>query len=569
MYESLVDHFSYKPLKPGKSRARDEEEAMESEQPSLPPSRASEADIKMKEMPEQQTWKPTTGQLMVMVSMAISSLMVALDATILVSVLPTLAVDLNGTAAMAFWTGTSYLLTHAVLQPFIASLSDIFGRRELLIPSITFFAVGSIICGAAGNFTTMLAGRVVQGVGGAGIITLSQIIFADMVPLRFRPKYFNFVLGAWAVGSLLGPLIGGAFVEKATWRWCFYLNLPICGVALPMAFFFVRLTVPATDLKTKLQSVDWIGNIFFIGGLTLFLIAISWAGIQYEWSDWQTILPLLLGIIVLVLTIVYEVWFAKKPFLTKSIFSSHSAIASYVVAMFQGLCLYMVLYYSTFYFASEHFFSPIRTGVSILPATVLLLPGSAIVSGLITRFGKFRWAVWAGWTISTLASGLYLLWDEKTSTPVWAVCECLFGLGMGMILSSVNFSIQAVVEPEDAGQAAAMYAFMRSIGMTLGVAIGGTVFQNLMKQELVRLGVENAMQITKNAESFIEQLRQLRQPGQEALLRQNILDGYTHGFRGVWAVMTGICALGLVVSLFIKRGNLDRALQSRFQVRGE
>lgn len=145
--------------------------------------------------------------------------MVALDATILVSVLPRLAIDLNGTAAEAFWTGTSYLLTHAVLQPFIATTSDIFGRRALILPSILCFAIGSVVCGCANSFSTMLAGRVIQGIGGAGIITLSQVIFADLVPLRQRPKFFTMVLGAWAVGSVLGPLIGGAFVEKATWRW--------------------------------------------------------------------------------------------------------------------------------------------------------------------------------------------------------------------------------------------------------------------------------------------------------------------------------------------------------------
>lgn len=563
MYGSFLKQF-FKSSRPDGPDLRDEEAVMECSQHSSLASKLPDVDTK--EMTEKD-WSPTKGQLMIMVTMAVSSLMVALDATILVTVLPTLAVDLHGTATDAFWTGTSYLLAHSVLQPCIASLSHIFGRRELLIPSIIFFAVGSIICGIALNFPTMLAGRVVQGAGGAGIITLSQIIFADMVPLRFRPKYFNFVLGAWALGSLIGPLVGGAFVEKATWRWCFYINLPICAIALPMAAWFVRLKVEdSKDFKTKLRSVDWIGNTFFIGGLTSFLIAISWAGVQYDWSAWQTIFPLLLGVLVLILTIVYEAKFAKAPFLTRRIFSSQSTIASYVAAMFQGLCLYMVLYYSTFYFASEHFFSPIRTGVSIFPATVLLLPGSAIVSILITRFGKFRWAIWTGWAISTLGAGLYLFLDEKTSTPIWAVCQCLFGLGMGMVLSSVNVSIQAAVEPEDAGQAAAMYAFFRSIGMTLGVAIGGTVFQNMMKRELVRLGVDKAAEIAKNAEGFIEQLRQLSQVGSEAVVRQNILDGYTHGFRGVWFVVMGSCALGLVVSLFIKRGNLNRMLMSRYSM---
>jgi len=182
-------------------------------------------------------WKPQRAEWQIMTTLAVSSLLVALDATILVPVLPvralslstvgktktdvveTLAIDLDGTATDAFWAGTSYLLTHAVLQPFIAALSDIFGRRELLVPSIVFFLVGSIVCAVAHSFTALLAGRVVQGVGGAGIITLAQVIYADIVPLRQRPKYFSLVLGAWAAGSVLGPFIGGCFVQKVTWRW--------------------------------------------------------------------------------------------------------------------------------------------------------------------------------------------------------------------------------------------------------------------------------------------------------------------------------------------------------------
>lgn len=493
---------------------------------------------------------------------------VALDATILVPVLPTLAIDLKGTAAEAFWTGTSYLLAHAVLQPFIATLSDVFGRQELLVPSILFFAAGSVVCAVAYNFPIMLIGRVLQGFGGAGIITLSQLVYADLVPLRLRPKYFTMVLGAWALGSVLDPLVGGLFVKKATWRWCFYLNLPICGLALPMAFFFLgTLTKPKTDLLTSLRSVDWIGNILFISALTSLLIAISWAGISYEWSDYQTIIPLVLGGAGLIFSIAYETRLAANPFLSKNIFNSSSAIASYIAALLQGLALYMALYYTSFYFSAAHFFGPIRTGLSVFPATTLMLPGSAIVSALIARTGRFRWAIWAGFTISTISTGVFIVWDDKTSTPVWAICECFFGLGMGMILSSVNFSIQAAVAPAHAGQAAAMYAFMRSVGMTIGVAVGGTVFQNIMKDKLRDLDVAHAEDLARHAEGYIGTLKSMATAGAEGVVREKITAGYVHGFRGVWITMTALCATGVVVSLFIERGDLNKVLQSKFTAR--
>ena len=480
--------------------------------------------------------------------------------------LPTLAVELHGTSAQAFWTGTSYLLTHSVLQPSISSLSDVFGRRELLIPSILFFAAGSVACGVAHDFTVMLVGRVIQGVGGAGIIALSQLCFADVVPLRFRPKYFTLVLGAWAIGTVTGPLIGGALVEKATWRWCFFLNLPICAVALPMSFFLGQLSQPKRDLMTKIRSIDWTGNALFVASLTTLLVGISWAGSQYKWSSFRTIVPFVVGGIGLLGTLAYEARISKIPFLNKNIFNNQSAIASYFCAMFQGLALYMTMYYLAFYFTAAQQFSPIRTGLSIIPASATMLPASSITNALITRFGSYRPYIWVGFVISTLAGGLFVMWTEKTQTPVWAACQCVFGAGMGMVLSAVNVSIQAAVEPEYAGQAAAMYAFMRSIGMALGVAIGGTVFQNVMKARLLALDVLHAAEIAKDSEGYVEILKTMSRIGQQGVLRDNIMSGYVHGFKGIWITMTALCAAGLITSVFIKKGSLDKKLQSKFRV---
>jgi MFS family permease len=178
-----------------------------------------------KELKEPE-WKAGKEEWAVMITIAVISLMVALDATILVPVLPELAADLKGSATDAFWAGTSYLLTSAVSQPIISSTSDIFGRRGMLMMSLFFFTLGTLLCAPiAKNFTVLLLGRSVQGIGGGGIITLGQVIFADIVPLRQRPKYFSIVLGAWAIGSVLGPLIGGLFSVHASWRWCFYINV--------------------------------------------------------------------------------------------------------------------------------------------------------------------------------------------------------------------------------------------------------------------------------------------------------------------------------------------------------
>ena len=221
----------------------------------------------------------------------------------------------------------------------------------------------------------------------------------------------------------------------------------------------------------------------------------------------------------------------------------------------------MGLYYVPFYFMAVKFKSPIAAGVDVLPATCAIVPCSAVVSMLITRLGRFRWAIWAGWVIATIGSGLTILLDENTKTAVWVIALVVFGLGSGMVLSAVNFGIQAIVRTEDAGRAASMYAFMRTLGMTVGVAVGGTVFQNTMTQKLEELSLPTA--IAKDAEGYVAILKTLA-PSDP--IRIGVMQGYEHGFRGIFAVLTGVCAIGLLASVFIKHHAMDKDLESKYKL---
>jgi MFS family permease len=531
-------------------------------------------------------WKAGPSELAAMITIAVISLMVALDATILVPALPALATDLHGSATDAFWAGSSYLLTSAVFQPFIAALSDIFGRKEMLLVSLFFFTLGTLLCAPiAKDFTALLAGRSIQGIGGGGIITMGQVIYADIVPLRQRPKYFSLVLGAWAVGSVIGPLVGGLFVEHVSWRWCFYINvrifpsppifrcrayadrheiqLPFCGLGFAVVPLFVKLTTTKSSLISKLRRVDWTGGALFVGGLTTFLIGLSWAGIQYAWSSAQTIAPMVIGACFVVLSIVWECKWAKEPFLTVSLFYSPSAIAAFAGAFCNGFMLFCAMYYAPLYFMGVRFTTPTESGTNLIPVTAFLLPGSILVSVLTTRLGRFRWAIWIGWTITCVGSGLLLLLNETTPTPVWAVIFAVFGIGSGMVLTGMNVSIQAISRVEDCGRAGSMYAFLRTLGMTVGVAVGGTTFQNVMLQKLKDLGLPE--EIAYNAEAYIAKLAQM--PATSSL-RIGVVAAYVQGIHGVFWVVTGAAIFGLLASFIIRAHSMDKILASKFSLEG-
>ncbi|KAF2437973.1 MFS general substrate transporter [Karstenula rhodostoma CBS 690.94] len=519
-------------------------------------------DVEKLDIPAEE-WKPEKKECIIMISLSIVSLMVALDATILVTVLPQITQSLNGTAIDAFWTGTSYLLSSAVFQPIIASVSEFFGRQQLLILSLIFFTVGTILCAVANDFTVMLVGRSIQGVGGGGIITLSQVIFCDIVPLRFRPKYFAIVLSAWAVGTIIGPVVGGAFVQHSTWRWCFYINFPFCFLGFVLAFGFIRLNAVAKlTLAQKLGQMDWVGAVLFLGSTTVFLIGLSWGGIQYAWTSVQTLAPLILGLAGVAAFVAWQLRIRPRSLIPMSIFYCPSAIAAFYCALVNGIVLFSALYYVPFYCMSVRGSSPIRAGVELFPAVFLLLPGSIIVAALTTRLGSFRWAIWMGWALVTLGAGLLMLLDLHTKYVVLAVALGVMGVGFGKVLTSVNVGIQAISKVEDAAMSASMYAFMRSLGMPLGVAISGTAFTNAMSSKLSSYGLPG--EIAHDSERYIYVLRTMAADDPR---KTAILESYMHGFRTVFILITSLSASALAVSLLIKHFSMNKKLQSRFSVR--
>jgi MFS family permease len=249
-----------------------------------------------------------------------------------------MARGLSGTAIDTFWAGTSYLLACAVFQPFIVSLSDIFGRRQILLASVSFFTIGTIICCVAQDFSQLFAGRSVQGVGGGGITALSLIIVTDIVPLRFRPTYYGLIQVAWAVGTMMGPLAGGLFAEHANWRWGFYINLPFCAIGLCLVPLAVRLQAERGTLMHRLvHSVDWVGCFLFVGSVSSFLIGTSWGGQMFPWSSWRTLVPIVLGVVGIFGTSLWERYGAKTPFIRLWLLNERSLVAAYICAILQGL----------------------------------------------------------------------------------------------------------------------------------------------------------------------------------------------------------------------------------------
>ncbi|KAK4200408.1 major facilitator superfamily domain-containing protein [Triangularia verruculosa] len=508
-------------------------------------------------------WKPSMATRLAFSSLCVLALMAALDGTSIGVALPAIANALKGSAIETFWSGTSFLLSSTVLQPTFVSLSDIFGRRNVLLFSIAFFFAGALICCLAQNFTTMLVGRSVQGSGAGGVFALTEVVIADLVPLRHRGEYYGGMNAMWAIGSVLGPIVGGGFAgnQNAGWRWIFYINFPFIVVGTVLVLFYMRLRFKAEGLAQQLRAVDWVGSVLFIGSTTAFLLGLTWGGVIYPWGSYQTLVPLLLGAAGCVGFAVYEAYVAKQPLIPLVLFRGRTTVVCFFGTVITGLVLWCILYYLPLYFQAVKGYSPVISGVALFPQTFTVAPAGALAGGLITKFGKYRWSIWLGWGLGTVGLGLFCVLDVNTSIPGWIFLNLVSGLGLGFLFPAIATAIQASVASEHVTIAIAMFSFFRSAGQALGVAVGGVIFQNRMYANL--LTYENlagrAALLSADAVGLVEVIHTMPDGAEKDNLRQ----AYADSLRIVWAVCCALAGVAFIVSLWTKHHDLNQALDTK------
>lgn len=477
-----------------------------------------------------------------------------------------MARELNGSAIETFWTGSSYLLANAVFIPFLGALSDLVGRRMVLLFSVVMFTVGTIISTLATNFTVLLSGRAIQGVGGGGIYTLSYIVVSDIIPLRQRPKYIAIILAGWALGTVIGPVTGGAVAEHAQWQWIFYINYPFCALGLlSVPFVFRNLKLQnQPPLLTAIARVDWFGSFLFVGGVSSLLIGLTWGGVQYSWSSYQSWVPILLGGIATILSLVYEGYVPAAPFIRLSVWKNTSACLVFVLTLIGGFELYSHLYYLPFYMISVKGLSTTLTGVYIMATTLLVVPISIVSGRLMTRFGSFLWAVRLGFACLVVSNGVLLLINQYRSLVAHLFLILTISVGHGFLVISLNIATQSIASTRDVAYAVSMFTFVRQFGVCLGVAICGTVFQNVLLHALERYGFPHdvALETARNAAAFSGPLTSMP----DGPKKTAFLDAFVEAFHGILYLLLALAALSLLLSLCVKHHDMNKQLDSEHQL---
>ena len=294
---------------------------------------------------DKAVFKATRSFYLAFSALLVLTIAVALDATTLSIALPAISTALGGSALEAFWSGTSFLLASTVLQPTVASLSSIFGRKYMVYLMIAFFAAGSLIAALAKNFSVLIAGRTIQGVGGGGIIVVTEIIVTDLVPLAFRATWLSTLSAMWSIGSVTGPLIGAGFQQNVSWRWIFYINLPLIGAGLAFVVLFLHQAKIPGGIMHKLGRFDWFGSVLFTAASTAFLYGLTTGGVANPWSSYQVLVPLIIGPVAIVFFGYYEFHWATEPIINRGILSNRDMIVNYIMTVQQSVILWSLLYF--------------------------------------------------------------------------------------------------------------------------------------------------------------------------------------------------------------------------------
>lgn len=343
-------------------------------------------------------------------------------------------------------------------------------------------------------------------------------------------------------------------------RWIFYINIPIIGVAFIFVPLFLRLNFKATNLASQLRRIDWVGSVLFIGSTTSFLIPFTWGGVTYAWSSWRTLVPLTVGIAGLITFLIYEEYFAKEPLIPLAIFKTRTAAVSYLGTVIHGMILWCLLYYLPLYYEAVKGQTPIMSGVSLFPQTFTVAPASVVVGFLVSKTGRYRWAVWSGWVLTTVGTGILYLLDVHTPTVAWVFLNLVSGVGTGMLFAGMAFAIQASATDKDLAFAVAMFSFFRAFGQALGVAIGGTVFQNQIKKQLLKYPIlaPLADEYSRDAAALVQIIKDV----EVGAVKAQLVQSYADALKVVWVTLCGLSGVAMVASVWTKGLGLDRPLET-------
>ncbi|GAA5035108.1 MDR family MFS transporter [Microbacterium fluvii] len=480
--------------------------------------------------------------LLVFAGLLMAMLLGSLDQTIFSTALPTIVGELDGVEHM-LWVTTAYMVAATIVMPIYGKLGDLVGRKWLFIGGLGVFVIGSVVGGMAQDMTWLIIGRAIQGIGGGGLMILSQAIIADVVPVRERSKYMGIMGAVFGLSAVIGPLLGGWFTEGIGWRWAFWINIPLGLIAIIFAAVFLRLPRRRVAFRYDIR-----GTLTMAVAVTSIILVTSWGGNTYEWYSPQIVWLIVTAVAASAAFVLAE-HTASDPLIPLKLFKSRNFVLATVAGLFIGIAMFGTLAYLPTYLQMVTGVNATVSGYLMLPMIAGLMITTITTGALASRTGRYKWMPLASMVVIGIA--LTLMSTLTVETSLWALLSYMFtlGAGIGLGMQILVLVVQNSFPDSEVGTATASNNFFREIGASIGGALVGALFTSrltdLLTDRLSSLGGTGAAgDLNALTPGVVNDLPDA--------IRDLIVGAYNDALTPVFLVLVPMVAAGFVLLLFIK-----------------
>lgn len=443
-------------------------------------------------------------------SLCLSIFLVALDSTIIATAIPQITDQFNSLNDVG-WYGsgmriskypspsaktpltfyTAYLLTTAAFQLIFGKFYTFFSLKWVFLVAIAIFELGSLICAVAPNSIALIVGRAIAGVGSAGVFSGAYVLIATSVALPKRPSFNGIIGGVYGIASVVGPLLGGAFTQKVSWRWCFYINLPIGGIAAGVILFFFTPVpqpggIPKLTWKERIAQLDIPGTILFVPAIVCVLIALQWGGSTYPWSNGRIIALFVVFGLCLLAFIAIQFWKPHVATVSPLMLRKRSVWAAAIFAFFMGSAFFVTVYYLPIWFQAVKGVDAYESGIRNIPVLLAVVVGTIISGGLVSKVGYYTPFMLLSTVLTSVGAGLFTTFEVDTGSPQWIGYQVICGFGIGLGLQLPLVAIQTILDMTEIPTATALILFMQLFGAAIFVSVGESLVTNRLVSYISR-----------------------------------------------------------------------------------
>ncbi|KAF3202729.1 hypothetical protein TWF106_002124 [Orbilia oligospora] len=481
----------------------------------------------------------------IVVALMLAIFLVALDRTIISTAIPQITNEFNSLGDVG-WYGSAYLITGCGFMPLSGKIYTFYPTKWVFLAQIVFFEVGSALCGWAPDSTSFIVGRAIAGAGSSGIFTGTIIMLTDAVPLHKRSTFMGAFGGVFGVSGVIGPIMGGAFAQHATWRWSFWINLPIGAIAFIIILLIIKADPVQNNLTLveRIKQLDPIGTVIFLPSMICLLLALQWGGTEYAWSSGRIIALLVVFAVTIIIFIGVQIWKKDEATMPPRIVSQRSIAFGMWFAFCAGGGMMLFIYYLPIWFQAIQGVNATDSGVRLIPMVLTLVVGTFVAGGVVRAFGYYTPFMIAGAVVTSIGAGLLTTLTPSASAGKWIGFQVLYGFGLGLGLQQPAIAAQAVLERKDVPIGTSMVMFSQILGGAVFIAVGQSSFVNKLVKGLIQINAEG-FDASKAIHTGATHLKEVIAP---QYLPQ-VWEAYNAAIVNVFYVAVALCCASLIGAL--------------------